>query len=134
MRLVPATRWPDIPRWAAALAAALVSLVLAGVALEQRAGLELDTCLFHRLTGHPCPTCGSTRAVLAILSGHWQGAFQFNPLVTAALLFGSAFLALRLALGVVPRLDLTAGERQGLLATGLLALALNWAYVLRTLG
>ena len=41
------------------------------------------------LTGVPCPTCGSTRAGLALVRGDIPGALHFNPLVTVA---GIAFL------------------------------------------
>jgi hypothetical protein len=46
------------------------------------------TCPILRLTGHPCPACGLTRAVVAALHGDlaasWQ-AHPFGPLVVAVL-------------------------------------------------
>ncbi len=47
-----------------------------------RVGLGTPGCAFHRLTGVPCPTCGSSRAVVAALQGHLVEAFLWNPLVT----------------------------------------------------
>jgi len=44
-------------------------------------------CLFHKITGLPCPACGSTRAVISFLSGNFIEAISINPLglVTASL-------------------------------------------------
>ena len=43
------------------------------------AGIVL--CPLKRLTGIPCPTCGATRAVLALVHGRFIEALQINPLV-----------------------------------------------------
>jgi hypothetical protein len=37
-------------------------------------------CAFHRLTGLNCPGCGATRALHALLHGHWREALQDNAL------------------------------------------------------
>jgi len=42
-------------------------------------------CTFHRLTGLNCPGCGSTRALYALLHGHWQAALRDNALFMATL-------------------------------------------------
>ena len=47
-------------------------------------------CLFKLLTGIPCPACGSTRAVLALLRG--EDVLAYNPL--GILTFGAALLTL----------------------------------------
>jgi hypothetical protein len=38
------------------------------------------TCIFKYTTGIPCPSCGTTRAVMSILDGNILGPIQFNPL------------------------------------------------------
>ncbi|MFA9380250.1 MAG: DUF2752 domain-containing protein [Acetanaerobacterium sp.] len=38
-------------------------------------------CVVRNLTGIPCPTCGMTRAVLALASLHFKAAFYNHPLV-----------------------------------------------------
>jgi hypothetical protein len=37
-------------------------------------------CFIKNLTGVACPSCGSTRAIHAILQGDFWYAFQINPL------------------------------------------------------
>lgn len=41
--------------------------------------IEPGVCLFKRLTGIPCPSCGSTRSVLSLLKGDFIGALISNP-------------------------------------------------------
>jgi len=107
-------------------------LVLIGVLLERQGGPVLETCLLHRLSGHPCPTCGSTRVVLGLGQGAWGEAFRFNPLVSLGLLLGAPVLGLRLATGRALRVELSAREQKVALGIGLAALLANWAWVLRT--
>jgi len=44
-------------------------------------------CLWYAITGLPCPSCGMTRSVVAILDGDIRGALLLNPLGVPALLF-----------------------------------------------
>ncbi len=37
-------------------------------------------CTFHQVTGLNCPGCGGTRALYALLHGHWQLALKDNAL------------------------------------------------------
>lgn len=43
------------------------------------------TCLFHALTGLNCPGCGGTRALYALLHGHFRLALKDNALFMLAL-------------------------------------------------
>ena len=52
-----------------------------GVACAAHLGSLLEAgpgCLFKRLTGVPCATCGLTRCVLAMGRGDWRTAFQVH--------------------------------------------------------
>jgi hypothetical protein len=40
----------------------------------------LSPCLFHLITGLPCPSCGTTRSVLSLFYLHPVDAFYYNPL------------------------------------------------------
>jgi hypothetical protein len=107
-----------------------LALVASIVAMEQATGNEVVVCWFRALTGAPCPTCGSTRALLALTKGRVLESFAHNPLVVLAAILGAAWLAARVGLG--RRLTVTFGVRGRKLAW-LLAAALfvaNWAYVI----
>jgi hypothetical protein len=41
-------------------------------------------CPFRLITGHPCPLCGSTRAVGALCAGDIRAAWDLNPFGVAA--------------------------------------------------
>ncbi len=95
--------------------------------------LPMTICLFKQLTGLPCATCGSTRAFGRLYHLDLPGAAALNPFATLAalgiLLWGLADLAL-LTRGRVLTLDTTPGESRTLAWAVLLALGLNWAYLL----
>jgi hypothetical protein len=41
---------------------------------------RVPLCLFHWLTGIPCPLCGLTRGLFALVKGHFTQAVHFNAL------------------------------------------------------
>ena len=127
-----APRLPRPPAWAAALVGTWLMLVLGGVLLERRGAPLGETCLFHRLSGHPCPTCGSTRVVLALLWGDWGGALRLNPLVALGLAFGGLGVLVRAVAGRALRLELSRRERGALVVAGITLLVANWVWVLQT--
>ncbi len=87
-------------------------------------------CTTRRLTGVPCATCGSTRAVLAMLRGDVAGAVAFNPLTVVVLACVGVVLGLRVVWGRQVRLE-ASGREWTLIALGLLAaLGVNWVWVL----
>lgn len=40
---------------------------------------EANVCMIKQLTSLPCPACGSTRAVVAIIQGEFLQGFYINP-------------------------------------------------------
>lgn len=128
----PISRWPRVPLWVIGFIALWAAVALAARGVGWYTGTELDTCLFHRLTGHPCPTCGTTRGVLALARGAWREAFLWNPLVMTGAAAG--FLALTGRAMAARTLEITCSprERRYLVFLGLLALALNWAWLIHS--
>jgi len=39
----------------------------------------VEACLFKRVTNMPCPSCGSTRAILSLTNGNLADALYANP-------------------------------------------------------
>src|SRR5262245_55658791 len=81
-----------------AILAACGGVIALAVGLLHLARLPIPVCVFKAVTGWPCPTCGSTRAVGRLLEGDLPGAFAMNPLAVmvalAILLWGLADLVL----------------------------------------
>jgi hypothetical protein len=98
-------------------------------------GLPWPRCLFHDITGRPCVTCGMTRSTIQFFHGHLLAAFQWNPLVFAALCGLSTFNAYAFVVLVTraPRLRIalwTRAEKKYARIIVITALTLNWAYLL----
>lgn len=91
-------------------------------------------CLFHRLTGWPCLTCGSTRAFAALLAGNPAAALRLQPLALAVGVLGCAFFAVYSTNLFVRRrvlcLRLKPGERWRLGVAALTLIVLNWLYLI----
>ena len=67
-------------RWARARQAALTGAMLTFAALANPdRPLPFDVCLWHRLTGLPCLTCGMTRAVCYATHGLWAASIALHP-------------------------------------------------------
>jgi len=92
----------------------------------------LRPCAFRTLTGLPCPTCGTTRAVLAVVRGDLGAAIVFNPLATVVLMvfLGGGLAAPLWVCSGGPLPDLGTGTQRRLALALLLAFLLNWAYLL----
>jgi hypothetical protein len=115
------------------LSASVLSLGLAVAWLT--IGLPWPRCVFHDVTRLPCVTCGMTRCGIQFLQGHFLAAFEWNPLVFAALCSVITFdvYALATLVARTPRLRIrvaTQGAKTLLRVSVISALALNWIYLL----
>lgn len=111
---------------------ALIGLLASRFFPFDRIGL---TCWLHRLTGIPCPSCGGTRAFVAMAHGHFVQGFLLNPL--AAVAFVLILVAVPYCIAVVllrkPRLRLTAvssRDHATLVASVAGLIAVNWTYLI----
>jgi len=108
-------------------------LMTAAVGLLHLDRLPFAVCHLKALTGLPCPTCGSTRAVGRLFALDVSGALAMNPVTTVAALLIAGWAVADLAL--LPRrraLGVELGPRLGIaLRIGAAAIVLaNWAYLL----
>lgn len=64
------------------------ALVLGAGAVLLALTAKIVPCIFASVFGIPCPGCGSTRSVMALLHGDVHGVLRYNPLgpVVAVLL------------------------------------------------
>jgi hypothetical protein len=70
---------PDQRRGRVWQAGVVASLLGAALFTDPTHPLPFEVCIFHRLTGLPCPTCGMTRAVCQAVHGHWAESIAWHP-------------------------------------------------------
>lgn len=116
--------------WGAAAAAAVVLRPF----WLQLALLGLPPCPLRAATGIPCPTCGTTRATVALLHGEVGIAFSLNPLATLAgmvfVLGGILAVAWVWVKAPLPQLPSSLSLGRALASGLVLALLANWAWLL----
>ncbi len=114
----------------------LVILLLVAARILPVTQLAPD-CVFKVMTGMPCPTCGSTRAVILLSQGNILSAFRMNPATSAVFVAALvAFLCRITALAFnLPgmRIGLSDHEKNLVRVSAVLALLLNWGYLITSL-
>lgn len=120
--------WPVLPLVAGLFAAG--ALLVAWLHLDR---LPVTFCVFKMMTGLPCMTCGTTRALGRLAGADLAGALAVNPLATFVLLALVLYGAVDLALwsrGRRLRLSWPSRAKAALLVLGGAALLVNWAYLI----
>jgi hypothetical protein len=90
------------PIYAEMLRPRVLALAIAAVGAAQIVSSYFDTgipCAFHWMTGIPCPGCGLTRSILALMQGRLEDSLLLHPM--GPLLFLG--LAAALLTGIMPR-------------------------------
>jgi hypothetical protein len=134
IELIPVTRRPPWPLWAVLLVFIWAVLGVSAILLSDYLNRPVQLCLVKRLTGYPCPTCGSTRGTLSLLHGHIIRAWLYNPLLFSVLGLFAAVTAVRVCFARGIKISLTKQERVLTWTLIILLFFINWAYVIVYIG
>jgi Protein of unknown function (DUF2752) len=97
----------------------------------------IPPCLFHQVTGQPCPMCGATRSFVALAHGDIARSLYLYPLAPVlflAMLIGIGYGGWAMATGKRVRLEMSLRTSQRIGLIILVAFALNWLAKLLWLG
>lgn len=130
MRIVRVSRWPRPPFWAMAVVVGYLGLVGLSVLISHVRHQNVMLCHVHRLTGYPCPTCGTTRMVMAALAGDPGAAFLYNPFMATVLIAALALLLYRVLFKRKIVWITKRGDAARWAIVFVVALLANWCYVL----
>lgn len=90
-------------------------------------------CHFKEFAGYPCPTCGTTRLMLALYNFHFIEAFKYNPFM---FIFG-VILGLWSMTGFLPLLikkklviSISQKEKKVLIIVLAILFFANWVYLI----
>jgi len=93
----------------------------------------LPACIWHGITGVPCPTCGATRSLIHLSRGEIATSFSFNPLASIAIisLVLSFFASVSSRVLFAQRLTMafSGREKDGLRVAVITLFLLNWSYL-----
>jgi len=120
-----------IPVGAILAACALGAITM--VVLLHLSRLPFSVCIFKAVTGIPCMTCGTTRALARLARLDLAGALAMNPLATlgtlAVLPWGAADLLL-LSRGRALSLELSPAAARVVRIAAVVAVLANWAWLI----
>ncbi len=77
---MPLTRNRFLLYLSLACMAGYIWLALISRLKPEEVGTQYDVCVIHHFAHIPCPSCGSTRSVLALMHGDIWGGLYWNPL------------------------------------------------------
>lgn len=130
IELIRTSRRPSWPVWA--MLVVLLWLGLGGLIIFLGSYFHhpVELCLFKRVTGLPCPTCGFTRGALSFLHGHIVQGWLYNPLLFSVLILFFAYNAIGFIFSRTVQIHLTYRERTIAWILAIMLLSINWMYVI----
>jgi len=134
IELVQVCRRPQWPLWAVLVVLVWFAIGGAAVFVSMYVDRTVSLCLFKRLTGFPCPSCGFARGGLCLLQGHIWQAWLYNPLVFSALAVFFVTAGVRVVFARRLRIQLTQTERAIAWILAITILFANWVYVILYVG
>ena len=134
LRLASVPRKPPWPMWAAGVVLGWAALMGAVAFLADLAGHSAHLCLFKRLTGIPCPTCGCMRGAMSFARGDVAAAWWCNPLMFSVAAVFFSVLLVRVVLGRAVVVELSRRQRALAWTLAAAAVVLNWVHVILNVG
>jgi phosphatidylserine synthase len=113
-----------------------LAAAVCGATILATVGPLTVACPFKHLSGLPCPTCGSTRAVMALLEGEWSDALWLNPATTLAIVCSTVTIPIALWTSRAGhrrwRLVVTSREAGWIRLGALAVIAAQWCFLMLT--
>jgi uncharacterized protein DUF2752 len=95
------------------------------------------SCAFRGLAGVPCPTCGSTRAIVHLSHGEITSALAMNPIVSLVIVLSVLYFFYSVITQAFdcPRIGfiLTEREKNAARVAAMLLLLTHWGWLVLTL-
>jgi len=134
IKIIHVSKRFSLPLWAVLIILFWLCLGCLVILLSAHLSHPVELCLFKRLTGLPCPTCGFTRGAFSILGGHIIQAWLYNPFLYSVLALFFAATSVRLLFAQTVRIHLTPMERAATWVLAIMLFCANWVYVIFYVG
>lgn len=108
-------------------------LVIITAGIIRNIAPHLPVCIFHEITGFPCPTCGGTRSVIALSRLDLVSSLNLNPLVpvfTLGLIIFSLFFLFGMVTGRSLKIDLTERGKRTVRYSAIGMILANWIFLI----
>lgn len=111
-----------------------LSILLSAAVLHLPQFLQ-PICRFHKNTGIPCPTCGASRSMLLLMSGHPLKAIYTQPLITITAILAViysiySFIVVTGKLSRIRPVNVSAKDRKIITISIIAAVTINWLYLI----